>query len=383
MYSQEKVSQWHIVRSDKWLLSSLTWIPVLLAVSIWWIFSQGIARDLPIGIVNLEQSKLSRTFVRELNATSSLNVSHSFSNVSEAKNHLISNDIYAYVVIPNNFDRDLYLNLAPQISVFYNSQYILIGKLIKSAVLQAHGTFNAQVGSVKQLAKGNTTTQTAAGKTVIIRNQITPLFNRNANYAQFLITAIIPALWQISIVVTTILALTANHRIYGLENMIGTRPVRSLISIGLFYLPWFIFLGYCFLVWFYQGLGFPIEGGLLPLIYAQVLTAIACMIMAAFFFFLTLDPARAMSFAGAFTAPSFAFMGVTFPVTDMNSIAAFWRNLMPVSHYIEAQIGTVSYNVTSWETIRHITPSMMWYLLPFILCLFLIKKHLTKMAVSA
>ncbi|MGU3843747.1 ABC transporter permease, partial [Vibrio diabolicus] len=46
-----KISQRHILRRDKWLLSCLTWIPILLAMMIWGVFSAGIARDLPIGVV--------------------------------------------------------------------------------------------------------------------------------------------------------------------------------------------------------------------------------------------------------------------------------------------------------------------------------------------
>ena len=98
-----------------------------------------------------------------------------------------------------------------------------------------------------------------------------------------------------------------------------------------------------------------------------------------FFFFLTLDPARAMSFAGAFTAPSFAFMGVTFPVTDMNALAQAWRGLLPISHYIEAQISQVSYGVTAWQTMINFTPPMLGYSIPLLLILLLVQKHLRKL----
>ena len=373
-----KVSQWHILSRDKWLLSSLTWMPVLLALSIWWIFSQAIARDLPVGVIDHQQSELSRTLIREFDATSTLKVEHNFSNISDAKKALISQDIYAYMVIPNNFDRDIYLANPPQVSVFYNSQFILVGKLINSATVQALGTFNAQIGTAKQLLKGNSTVLSAIGKTLPIRTQITPLFNKNANYAQFLVSAIVPAIWQIAIVVSTILFLTANHRIYGLKKMM-THPVRDLLAMGAFYLPFFVLLGVAFLLWFYSSIGWPMEGSFITLIFAQFVTAIACMIMGAFFFFMTLDPARAMSFAGAFTAPSFAFMGVTFPVTDMNTMAAAWRAILPISHYIEAQISQVSYGLSAWQTISSFIPAMLWYLMPFLLTLLLIKKHLKKL----
>ncbi|MBO0180483.1 ABC transporter permease, partial [Vibrio parahaemolyticus] len=99
----------------------------------------------------------------------------------EAKNAMIEGDIYAYAVIPSKFDQDILQHRQPQLSVFYNSQYILVAKLINSAVAQAQGYFDAQVEVMGNLAKGNTTTLAAAGQAVPVSTPITPLFNRNKN----------------------------------------------------------------------------------------------------------------------------------------------------------------------------------------------------------
>jgi len=375
---KQEISQWAILRNDKWLLSSLTWIPILLAVSIWWIFSQGIAKDLPIGVVDLQHSSLSRKLIRNFDATSILKVERSYTDVLSAKKDFVSNHIYGYVVIPKDFDRGIYLGVPPQVTAFYNSQFILIGKLINSAILQAHGTFNVQVSSVKQLAKGNATIQSAVAKSLAIRSQITPLFNKNSNYAQFLVSAIIPALWQISIVVSTVLLLAANCRIYGFKEITRDKPVKHLISIGMVYLPFFVLQGLAFLFCFYTFFEWPMFGNYLTIIFIQFITIIVCMLMGYFFFFLSLDPARALSLAGAFTAPSFAFMGVTFPVSDMNVLARTWRSLLPISHYIEAQIAQVSYGLSGWETISKFIPVMSGYIIVFFLVVALIRKQLSK-----
>ncbi|NVJ54861.1 MAG: ABC transporter permease, partial [Vibrionaceae bacterium] len=205
-------SQVAIIRRDKWLLSSLTWVPVTLAVMIWAVFSQGIARDLPIGVVNLTPGTLSQQLIRYYDATSTMQVHAQYSDVSQAKEALVRGDIYAYAVIPTQFDQDIYKQFTPQVSVYYNSQMILVGKLLSSAFTQAQATFNAQLSTIGHLTKGDATLLSAMGQAVPVRTQITPLFNKNSNYAQFLLSAIIPALWQIIVVVSTILILAANHR---------------------------------------------------------------------------------------------------------------------------------------------------------------------------
>ncbi|MDA7746167.1 ABC transporter permease [Psychromonas sp.] len=370
------LSQWKILRSDKWLLSSLTWLPFLLVLSIWWIFSQGIARDLPIAVVDLQHSNLSRKLINNIDATAALKVSNVYEDALSAKNALVGNDVYAYLIIPKHLDRDIYLGTPPQVSVFYNNQFILVGKVIQSAVLQAAGTFNVQVSAIKELAKGNVALQSAIIKSVTIQTQITPLFNKNSDYSQFLVSAIVPALWQISIVVSCVLFLAANHRHYGLQVLFKQKPLLQLARIAAFYMPFFMFQGLAFLFCFYVLLEWPMNGSIITLLSIQFFTVIACVIMGCFFYCLTLDAARAMSLAGAFSAPSFAFMGITFPASDMNMLAQFWRDLLPISHYIEAQVNQVSYGLNAWQTIASFMPSMMGYLIPLYLIFVLIKKHL-------
>lgn len=373
-------TQLHVLRHDKWLLSCLTWIPLLVALIIWGVFSAGIARDLPIGVVDYSHSSLSRKLTQMIDASSTMSVDYQFQDVTQAKNALIESKIYAYVVIPDHFERDIYLQQTPQVSVFYNSQYILIGKLINSAMVQAEGHFNAGLETVKSLSHGNQTTQAALGNAVTISTQISPLFNQNTNYAQFLVSAVVPAIWQIMIVVCTILILAANLRVYArkpehLNRWLGGSPIKTIAKILASYIPIFLLHGVAFLYWFYSILQWPFQGTLLPLIIAQVLTIVACMIMGAFFFFMTLDAARAMSFAGAFTAPSFAFMGITFPVTDMSSLAHFWRSLLPISHYIEVQVAQASYGLPAFASLTPLL-AMLGYALPALLTAMLVKRHL-------
>ncbi|MEZ8100953.1 ABC transporter permease [Vibrio bivalvicida] len=379
--TDHNVSQLTIIRRDKWLLSSLTWLPVMLAVMIWAVFSQGIARDLPIGVVNLDSGKMSQQLIRYYDATSAMKVDKHFTSALDAKQALVEGNIYAYAVIPHNFEQDTHKQLAPQVSVFYNSQMILVGKLINSAFLQAQGTFNAQVSTMGNLSHGNATLASAMSKAVPIRSQITPLFNKNSNYAQFLVSAVITALWQIVVVVTTILILSANIRDRGLQYWLGKSPAKALFNTLAPYSWVFALQGFAFLCWFYLGFKWPMNGSFLVLILAQWATIFACMIMGSLFFFLTLDAARAMSFAGAFTAPSFAFMGITFPVTDMNSLAQAWRSLLPISHYIEVQVSQVSYGQPWTESLLHLAP-MLGYGLPALLAFALVKKHIGALQLS-
>lgn len=88
------------------------------------------------------------------------------------------------------------------------------------------------------------------------------------------------------------------------------------------------------------------------LIAAQILMVFACQSMGSLIYFIAMEAPRAMSFVAAYTAPAFAFMGITFPATDMPIIAKMWRGLLPVSHYIEVQLQQVDYG-SGWYQASH------------------------------
>ncbi|PKF77467.1 multidrug ABC transporter permease [Vibrio sp. vnigr-6D03] len=376
LFSEQRLGsgQCLIVKADKWLLSALTWIPILVAVIIWGVFNQGLARDMAIGIVDHDHTQFSRELVRHYDASPSLDVQSHYTDTLSAKEALQSGEIYAYIVIPSNSFKHVLQGKPPQISAFTNTQYILIGRLINSALLQAQGTFNAKLEAGKVLLGGDITPVQALGQAVPVRSQITPLFNSNTNYSQFLLGAVVPAIWQIAIVVGTVMALAANLRLRGKEQWFNDAPILNVFRTLAPYSLVFVAQGFLMLFWFYIGLGWPFHGDIAILLLAQILMVIACMIMGSVFFFLSLDATRAMSFAGAFTAPSFAFMGITFPVTEMNGIAQAWRSMLPVSHYIEAQVYQSNYGATWADTLNTLIP-MAGYIVPFILMLLLIRKN--------
>ncbi len=366
------VSEWRRAWQDKWLIAALTWMPILVVTLIWWIFSSGIARELPVGVVDHQSSVMSAELVRFIDATDTLNVSAHYLSEPDAAAALKAGDIYAYVSVPLNFDRDIFFSSPPQVSVLYNSQFILVGKLINAAMLRALGTFDAQIEVVKKLSRGNATTMSALGQSVAVQTQITPLFNHNSNYSQFLVSAIVPAIWQISIFAATILLLAMHQRTGSFAQGFC---VRRLFAVLACYWPLFVGQGAVFLMWMYGVLGWPMHGSFVVLIIGQMAAVCACMLMASLFFFITLDAARSMSLAAALTAPSFAFMGVTFPTTDMNSLALIWRSLLPISHYIELQISQVSYGADAISSLAHLMP-MLGYLVVVILLSRIIPKKL-------
>ncbi|RXJ70449.1 multidrug ABC transporter permease [Veronia nyctiphanis] len=351
-FIQTLAQEWRLIRSDRWLKALLSWLPLVLFAIIWLIFSAGTAREMPVAVIDKDNSQISRTLVRYYDASPTLSVSH-YASTKEATDAMNRGEVFATVEIPEQFEKRTLRGEKPDVNAMFNSQYILIGKLVSSALSQAHATLAAKVETKGHMMKGTTVGRQALGESVPIRFQMVPLFNNGTNYAQFLVSAVIPAIWQIVIVAAAVFSLTATDRSIGIERWLQERPLQKVVAKTLSISVPMVVIGVIFASVMHFGLGWPMNGSWEILISAQVLLVLAAVAIGSLIYLAARDPARAMGMTAGFTAPAFAFMGVSFPTSEMPAFAQFWRSMLPVSHYVSVQIGQFNYGATLGQSIPH------------------------------
>ncbi len=330
---------------DKWLLSLVSWLPVLLFYLFWSIFSDGVCRNLPVGVVDHDQSVMSRHFVRAYEATPEITI-ESYSSETDALVDLRCGNIYGLVVLPEGLEANTVKRLQPKVTAFVNYQYMLVGKQINSALRKAHTTTVVRLATVKNLAGRSAVFESALAQAAPISVQLNTLGNSNSDYGQFLVTAMVPAAWQIMVVMSAILSFAATARRVDIRQWLFRDRVKK-ISAKLLPLIFFFALQGILFLWGMFGLaGWPMHGSWLLMIGVVFLTVFVCLGAGFFLYLLTCDVVRALSISAAYTAPGLAFMGVTFPVSDMNIFAVLWRNLLPISHYSEIQIAVANYGAS-------------------------------------
>lgn len=336
---------------DPWQQALLLWLPLLLGFWLWSLFGNGLPRDLPIGVLDQDGTTLSRRIGQLLDDTAGLQVTRHFSQWPEAADALRTGRIYGLVILPYEFEKDVRLGKQPVVEARYNSQMLLVGRLVNGSLQQALGTANASLSGLTALAHG-TPSPGVLGQAAPIRVQITPLFNLSTNYAQFLLSAIWPAIWQIFCVVPVIVGL-ARHTSQLPE---GLR--RPAVDLPLLLPYWLIAWGWgALMLLAFHLAGWPLAGSLAMLLLGQGLMVGGSLALGCLLYLLTRDGTRAMSLAAAFTAPSLAFIGITFPTEQMNGFASFWRSLLPVAHYVDLQVQQGHYAMTglaAWLPIRNL-----------------------------
>lgn len=354
-FFQHLAREWKDFYQDSLIFALSTWLPIIMFVSLWALFSHGLIHDQPVGVVDLDKSSLSRKFITSYDATPVIKVK-SYTDYQEALAALHNSEIFGLVVIPKNMAKDTAKMLQPQITALVNYQYLLIGKQINASLRRAHATVAAQLSIGKNLASSAPVLQAAMAKTLPIQVQITSLANINSNYNQFLVSGMVPTAWHLFIIGATIMSLASIKRRFGLDNWLtdGKTPYRKLTARLSILTIIFWLQGALFLWAMVSIAGWPMKGSWPFLLFATLLTVIACQGASCLFFAITCDATRAMSFSAAYSAPAFAFLGVTFPTSDMSIVAQVWRSLLPIIHFSELQIAQSNFGVPPIDNLRQI-----------------------------
>ena len=363
--------QWLLMKKNSWLMALLTWVPIVSFFILWWIFSAGLATKLPIAVVDLDHSQMSRSLISYYDANPTLSV-QSIESEAQARALMRTADVYALVIIPNSLEKDSKLGLAPMVSAYYNAQFMVAGKLISSSLQKSQGTFNAKQSVGAALSKGDIKLTQAKATALPIQNQTTALFNSNNHYAQFIVSAALPAFWQVLIMAVMVITLGSELKNDSLKIWLARKPWQKITAKLVFFGSILFFHGLLFCYFMYGYLGWPMRGSLSILLLALLVCLIASQVLTLLFMLLFNDMARAMSFAGALAAPSFAFMGISFPVGDMSWFAQFWRSLIPITHYIEVQIAQANYGAPLMQSMPSIIKLLMFFVV-FLSVAFLVR----------
>ncbi len=201
-----------------------------------------------------------------------LEIANDYLEVQQGAAALRAGEIYGLVIIPVALEKRMVFSRPPHVSAFVNSQFLLIGKIVNSALLQAQGTFTTKIEIAQNLATISPVFDLALSAAMPISTQATPLFSLNKKYAQFLVSALLPAVWQIVMVAVTVLSLAAEKRRNGFSEWLGAFPIRALAAKFLRLILFFWLHGLLFLWMMYVFLGWPIHGSWTLQVFAQLLT---------------------------------------------------------------------------------------------------------------
>jgi len=331
--------EWRRLRGDFWDLGMLSWIPVVLCGMLWLVFSAGIARDLPIVVIDNDNSTLSRQLTRWLDASPGIAVAAKVASSDEALQRLRERTAFGYLVIPGDFEQKLLGGRQATVQWLYNAQFSSHAGALLRDVRTVSTTLSAGIEMTARVKKGMSGVQVAA-QFEPIRTTLNSLYNDNVSYEAFLTLALMPAMLQIFIVVAVVTSIGRELRDGTVPQWLASANSSWLRAVGaklLFPLIAYCALALLYLLFFSLVRDWAVAGSLPALLLSMLLLVLAYCGLATLLIAATLSLRLALSGAAFITAPAFAFAGQAFPLMAMPAPARAWAEALPLTHYLQLQ----------------------------------------------
>src|SRR5574344_635608 len=326
-----------------YIVAVMILMPIIACFILGSTFCNGSPKDLPITILDEDNSQISRMLVRIIDSTPTCFVKYKVATMKEGKDLIIGGQSYALIVIPRDFTRDLYRMEQPQIVYYYNNNLLLIGGLLTKDVSTAVQTFMGGIDAKLQMMKG-VPKDVAASRVNIIKVDEHIRSNPFLNYSWFLTFAAFAHTFQIAIAFLAIWAV-------GIEFKEGTtkewmETAKGSILVGVFgkmlvYMIHFLLvIGLIYFVYIVI-YGAPFEGNLLFLIFGTILFILAYHLTGIMFVAITSNLRLSFSSGAFYTSLGFTFAGMTFPNIGMPPFGKFYSALLPLRPYVDLLIDQV------------------------------------------
>lgn len=343
------------------------------------IFGSGGMENIPIGIVDMDQTSTSRQISRTLSTIPTAKIAKYYSDPKEARDATVKKEIYAYVVIPKNLESDLLGKRDATIPYYIHYALLSVGVEMEAAL----ETVLAEVSLAPMVGAG-----TAAGtaqdriESVIlpVNFEAHPLFNPSLDYSIYLTNPFFFVLLQIIIILVTMYALGSEIKFKTADEWLKTANMNIFIAVTGKLLPYtimYIIMAILGNFVMFNILNIPLSASFLSINLITALFIIATQAFGVFIFSLFPALSIIISVASMVGSLGATLSGVTFPVFAMPPAVYYSSFLFPIRHFIEINQNILYGNYGFAYSWQHIS-----ILFIYILLALLILPHLKNATLS-
>ena len=303
-------------------------LPLFSLVFMATIFGHGQMENLPVGVVDADQTSLSRSIVRMVDATPELQVTKHYANETEARMGMQKKEIYGYLLIPSGIKSLCY---------YYHNAMLSVGGEI-------HSTFETLLKQVSVTpivteAVGLGESQTNITSFLIpVSEEEMVSYNPNRNYAIYLTQPFFFVFLQVLLLLVTTYALgseskfgTSDEWLQMAKGNIGIAVIGKLLP----YTFIFMVMGVLANVVFFNWMQMPLPCSLWVINGITILFILATQALALLLYAIFPVLSLIISVVSMIGSLGATLSGVTFPVNFMDT-PVYWASfLFPIRHFVE------------------------------------------------
>ena len=356
-----------IVRKNRIYGFCMVVFPVLLVVFFTTMLDEGLPQDLPIGVVDQDNSATSRSLIRNLDAMQNSRVKYRFASVTEARNAMQEGKVFAYLYIPAGTASKLLSGRQPNISYYYTMTCMTAGSMASKDLKTIGVLGSAAVGKAVLSAKGATDEQIrAALQPVTIDAHM--IANPQSSYNYSLTTVFVPGILMLFMALLSAYALGMEMKFDTGKEWLERAGGNIFIAIlGKYVAHVLVFLLVMFLYQYYifNVLDFPHLGGTWSIVRLTLLQVAASIGFGIFAFGLMPSLRMSMSISSLWMVLGISMCGSAFPVMGMDPPLQAMSWLFPLRHYWMIYQATVLNGFPVIDVWFHLVALVAFTLLPW------------------
>lgn len=310
-------------------------VPVFWCLAVVAVFATGLMRNIPVGLVDYDNSAESRDLIRSLDAVASVDFVN-YENPQAATADLATGNIYALFVIGHSWSEKTSGSRSDSaLELFLNKSYYAIATTVETDLKLALSQI--QIGQMLEAASvvgggfaGNKERLAVLDADILIAG------NPALNFKAYLLTTILPGVLALGAILTCVGSLTREWRLKTVHQVVETYSHLTGFLLGRmsFWLVLYSLMGLTYLAWFTGWEGWGVQGSLAAWALGIVLFFASMPALAMLYTSLSPSWIIAMSVAIGTTAPIFPFTGFSFPLDSMDAAAQLLAQFLPLTWYL-------------------------------------------------
>lgn len=333
------------------------------------LMAEGLPTDMPLGLVDNDNTTTSRSLARNLDAFEMTSIKEQYANVTEAREAVQRGDIYGFYYIPKGTTRKAQRQELPVVSFYTNYSYLVAGSLLYRDMRTMSELASGAASRTVLYAKGATERQAMAFLQPIVIDSHA-INNPWLNYNVYLSNVILPGLLMLFIFMVTVFSIGTEVKYNTVHDWLIMARGSMFHALAGKLLPQtliFFLIGIAFAIGLYGVLHFPCHCGLSTMLLVMFLGIIGAQGLGVFMFAMLPTLRLSLSFASLWGVISFSICGMSYPVMAMHSTLQGLSLLFPLRHYFLLYVNCALDGYPLMNAAPYVVGLLLFALLPLLL----------------
>lgn len=333
------------------------------------LMAEGLPTDMPLGLVDNDNTTTSRSLARNLDAFEMTSIKEQYANVTEAREAVQRGDIYGFYYIPKGTTRKAQRQELPVVSFYTNYSYLVAGSLLYRDMRTMSELASGAASRTVLYAKGATERQAMAFLQPIVIDSHA-INNPWLNYNVYLSNVILPGLLMLFIFMVTVFSIGTEVKYNTVHDWLIMARGSMFHALAGKLLPQtliFFLIGIAFAIGLYGVLHFPCHCGLPTMLLVMFLGIIGAQGLGVFMFTMLPTLRMSLSFASLWGVISFSICGMSYPVMAMHPTLQGLSLLFPLRHYFLLYVNCALDGYPLMNAAPYVVGLLLFAMLPLLL----------------